>query len=83
MSHPMYQRIGRRNVEVTSIRRAVKKATDVAKTKQRVFSVLFHSLEGCDLMLMELRHEREQREIALQAEELAKAAVWHAEPLPF
>lgn len=83
MSHPMYQRIGRRNVEVTSIRRAVKQATVVAQKKGRVFSVCFGTLESADSHLFEVAHAKQQYEAALQAEELAKAAVWHAEPLPF
>lgn len=83
MSHPMYQRIGRRNVEVTSIRRAVKQATVVAQKKGRVFSACFSTLEYADSHLLEVAHAKQQYEIALQAEELARAAVLQAEPLPF
>jgi hypothetical protein len=55
MSKLQYQRIGRRNVEVTTIRRAVKQATATAKLKGRKFSVLYAHLWECDEVLIEAK----------------------------
>lgn len=55
MSKLQYQRIGRRNVEVTTIRRAVKQATATAKLKGRKFSTLYAHLWECDEVLIEAK----------------------------